>query len=218
MPHTEFQCRRHKTSHEWWFSANKTQVLRPENRRPQPRLALGGLCKRCCVRNRQPSSTLHTSSCVHTSGCLWSVSQRFPLSLLFFSPAFTKLVATCHNPVLSVQLLLLTRLPERIPELSSRLPGHVVLVRGIRLLWSKRVGERKEGKRRKYSEGSIQNGPCHEGSAADEQRLKRWLNMESSKNSPHLELWTTLFFFFLQPIHSHRTHNPSQPAYSENVQ
>lgn len=61
------------------------------------------------------------------------------------------------------------RLPEQIPELSSRLPGHVVPVRGIRLLWSKEEEKKGGG----HSEGSIQTGPCHEGSAADEQRLKR---------------------------------------------
>lgn len=72
--------------------------------------------------------------------------------------------------------------------------------------------KRKEGRGRKYSEGSIQNGPCHEGSVADEQRLKRWLNMESSKNSPRLELWTAFF-----PTHPLLSYPQFVIVHSENV-
>lgn len=138
MRHTEFQRRHHKTSHEWWFSGNKTKVLRPENRRPHPRWPSEVPCKRRCVRNRQPGSTLHTSSCVHTSGCLWSISQQLPLSPL---SCFYKTSGHLSQPCAFGAVAIVDEASRA--ELSSRLPGHVVLVRGIRLLWSKRVGERK---------------------------------------------------------------------------
>lgn len=57
--------RENKGSFEWSFSGNKMKILRPENTRPRPCLALRSAYEWRYIRNRQLGSTLATSPCVH---------------------------------------------------------------------------------------------------------------------------------------------------------
>lgn len=67
--------------------------------------------------------------------------------------------------------VLLLKRQKWIPEFSSSLPGHVVLVRRIRLWWSNTEEERRgrweeeeeeEEERRKYFQDCAQNPQSHE--------------------------------------------------------